>query len=271
MRTPQGRALVDRHRTAQATLSKATIKQMLSLWPLLTTGGVTPESQRRWIQAALLVLAARRRESAGLALAFSRAYRVAEGVEDVFEPRAALTLPVEAVTTSLSVLGPVAYRREVGRQLGKDAREVTDLDLRNTRLPGGLEQKLNANAARAAQRHVQNGARETLDDVATRDRRVVGYMRVTDASPCWFCAMLASRGPVYQGDSFEESNARFNGPGDQKVHDSCGCMIIPMYSRMESPEELQSLTRYREYDRLWREHPSRLDFRRAFEGRSTSA
>jgi len=80
-----------------------------------------------------------------------------------------------------------------------------------------------AAAAASAYKQVQYGGRDTVDHVFRNDKSVEAWIRVTSDHPCGFCLMLASRGPVYVKDSFDESDARFNGPGNWKCHDNCGC------------------------------------------------
>jgi hypothetical protein len=262
--TPQGQALADHHRVAQGRLAALTASQMLRLFPLLVTGGTIDLNTARWLEVALAALTTHRAASAALAAQFATAFRMIEsGTLDGFSPAPAITLPIDAVTTSLMVLGPQAYRREVARQLGVEPRDLTERALADARLPRPVQDKLAANTARAAMRHVQNGARDTLDNAIREDKAVVGYVRTTSGTPCYFCAMLASRGPVYQDDSFADSDPRFHGPGDQKVHDGCGCMLLPMYRRAGK----QWPGRAKEFDALWRANPSITKFRQAYEGR----
>lgn len=268
MRTAQGRALAERHRVAQGRLAQASIAQMLALWPVLMAGGRVDANTPLWLRSVLAVIAARRAESAGLASSFATAYRVVEsGTLDGYTPAPVLTLNDEQFTTSLMVTGVRAYEKQVARQLGVETRELTPAMLRDNRVSPAVSQKMAVNSARAGMRHVLNGGRETLDAVMQQDQAVVGYMRFTDGDPCWFCAMLASRGPVYDDDSFEDSDPRFHGPGNQKVHDECGCMLVPMYRRKAAGDELHVIDSYRKYDALWRETGNARDFRKAFEAR----
>jgi len=86
-------------------------------------------------------------------------------------------------------------------------------------------------AGAAAARHAGDGSRDQIINAVQRDRRAIGWVRVTSGQPCFFCAALASRGPVYQDDSFDESDARFEGQGRHKVHDHCSCALRPVHSR----------------------------------------
>jgi hypothetical protein len=47
---------------------------------------------------------------------------------------------------------------------------------------------------------------------------------------------------VYKEDSFELSNAMFEGVGSQKVHDNCGCGLRPIYGDDPLPERTKELS-----------------------------
>ncbi|QSM01065.1 MuF-like minor capsid protein [Mycobacterium phage Nanosmite] len=120
----------------------------------------------------------------------------------------------------------------------------------------GLEDELMrsglSNSTGAAMRQAMNGGRNVTGKVVKFDRRVVGYARVTDGNPCWYCALLASRGAVFAKDSFNKGGRRrwdgvltksdkdFKPPKDgpelppgysnvAKVHDYCRCQLRPVY------------------------------------------
>ena len=124
--------------------------------------------------------------------------------------------------------------------------------------------------AGATIRHTGNAGRDKIRETAKADTRAVGWVRVTRSKPCYYCAMLASRGAVYKEDSFDRSDARFEGPGTAKVHDSCQCSMRPVYTRRhaEWPEFNQAM------HELW-ENGDRdygvdaiTAWRRLYEGRS---
>ena len=91
----------------------------------------------------------------------------------------------------------------------------------------------------AATRHVLTGGRQSLLTLLENDPQVQRWVRVTDGDPCAFCAMLASRGPVY----LSEDSAGF------RAHDHCACTAEPVYS-MDAPWP----GRAQEFHSLWREH-----------------
>lgn len=87
----------------------------------------------------------------------------------------------------------------------------------------------------ATVRQVTQATQQAIIDTSLADRRAnLAYMLITGPYPCWFCAMLASRGPVYAADSMDDSDPRFVGPGTAKVHDNCGCGLMVVRKRDEA-------------------------------------
>lgn len=138
---------------------------------------------------------------------------------------------VEQVERSLLVVGPESYSRQVtkikalpDKQFDKPTKGalIRELDKATEVKIGG-----------AVARHTQNGGRETLLEGTSKDKTALGWVRVTRDKPCYFCALLASRGLqkgyVFTESSFEDSDARFIGTGNAKVHDHCQCNIKPVY------------------------------------------
>lgn len=108
------------------------------------------------------------------------------------------------------------------------------------------------------------GGWDTIEESVRSDRRALGWQRVTSGDPCAFCAMVASRGPIYKEDTV-----------DFEAHDHCSCEPEPVYS--ESVFEDRSLwpeTSRRLRD-TWDEVASGAEdplnaFRRALEGREAA-
>lgn len=138
-----------------------------------------------------------------------------------------------AARVSLTVTGPVSQKSKAGR--GKPLQVARDESF--------------AEASGAATRHVLTGGRQSLLTLVEGDMRAIGWIRVTDGDPCFFCAMLASRGGVYKKDSFSQSDPRFTGPGEFKVHDSCACTMEVVYSRQAAWPG-----RGDEFYRMWRDN-----------------
>jgi len=58
------------------------------------------------------------------------------------------------------------------------------------------------------------------------DELATGWSRVTDNDPCAWCAMLASRGPVYKS----AQTAGDPRQGGNRYHDHCGCQAWPAFT-----------------------------------------
>ena len=100
---------------------------------------------------------------------------------------------------------------------------------------------------------MRGGGRNTITGSVNRGRRKGGWSRVTSGKPCAFCAMLASRGPIYS-----ERTVHF------RAHDGCSCSAMAVWNRDDGWTE-----QARTYQRLWKETAKGDDpvnaFRRAIE------
>lgn len=78
-----------------------------------------------------------------------------------------------------------------------------------------------------AVRIAQSGARSTILNAVKDDPKAIGWYRVTDGSPCPFCALLASRVAMKgRGSTYRtKESASF------KAHNDCGCTAAPLFSR----------------------------------------
>ncbi|MER7174206.1 hypothetical protein [Streptomyces mesophilus] len=152
-----------------------------------------------------------------------------------------------AARTSLVVTGPVHARQRLAQaerqtDTGRldDAGFLAELD--------ALMRDAGTTAAAAADREALRGGRDLLHRASAADPQTVGWARVTDADPCAWCAMLASRGAIYRsGDAAQlKGSAGPLAPVDaedlEKYHDMCHCQVIPIYSRTDwLPEQGRAL------------------------------
>lgn len=151
--------------------------------------------------------------------------------------------PVQALwstqraATSLRVSGPVEFKRHIGG--GGDT--------------AGAERAMATTLAGSAQRLALAGERDTVADTIASSDEIVGWRRVTDADPCAWCAMLASRGAVYRtagsaggvvGRGGGVRGARALG---QSFHDHDQCTVEPLYERESEPADVVEL------EELWRQ------------------
>lgn len=256
------RALTEAYRLEQ-TRRAAVIAALVALYYNRRVNVQDPSSVRRWLDLMIPKILAEHDYLALRAAEFGNALRILEiGSTSThkFEPTVGAVR--EQVERSLSFVGP-------GRHLNK-INEISELDLpKVSKL--ALIQDAREDATKAitgsVMRHAQNGGRQTLYDNILEDPVALGYIRVTRTNPCYFCAMLASRGIVFGVDSFDESDPRFTGTGNAKVHDSCFCSLKPVYVT-DDP----LLVDVANFEALWLQSDgTALGFRQMYEGRLPDA
>lgn len=97
---------------------------------------------------------------------------------------------------------------------------------------------------RGLSRHAQEPARQLVKDTADDAAGHVGWARMlTGPTSCAFCAMLASRGPVY---SSSKSALQRGGSQVDAYHDGCDCIAVLVrdfdtWEGRESYEKLEDL------------------------------
>jgi hypothetical protein len=146
------------------------------------------------------------------------------------------------VEASLRVTGPHTIKHRIGQG------EPPERAARNAA----------THAGGAALRHVNDGGRDTALTVVQNDRAALGWIRLTAADPCSFCAMLASRGITwgrYTKESFAASDIKFagdpraDGATTAKVHDQCRCVVAPVWRR-DDPRLDQS----KQWRQMWNDN-----------------
>ena len=120
-------------------------------------------------------------------------------------------------------------------------------------VPPGLAES----AVRVGERHARDAGREAVVDAARHDPAALGYARrALSQSPCAFCLMLASRGPVYQ----DASTALLRDGQAEPYHDNCACVAVPVFHRQRWPGRDEAERLEREWRRAggtladWRRH-----------------
>ncbi len=206
-RTEQGATLTEQHRRAQLQVRAQALRDFTRLWPIwkpdeASTFGLL-------VTATVPLVRAYHRISASVAASYYGEFRAEENPAGAATPRLAGYVPQAQVAASLYATGQVMTRKALlGGQPVEQARETALV-----RTSG------------AVTRLVLAGGRNTLLRSVAADPTALGWARVTDSNPCAFCAMLASRGPVYK----TEQSASF------RAHDHCSCTVEPFYRGSDWP------------------------------------
>lgn len=224
----QSLALTEAFKTGQ-TREAAKVAALVALYYRQRVQVEDPQSVKRWLDLVIPRIIRTSDSGARMAAEFYAAVRRIEAPTAArFTPAAATGMIDAGVSKSLMAVGPGDYMNK--------ARLFDQLDLSPTAKRAALieaKQVTSLKLAQAVVRHAQAGGRQTIYAATEDDRTALGWVRVTRSDPCFFCAMLASRGIHYRAygeGAFDLSNARFDGDGDAKVHDKCGCSLKPVYA-----------------------------------------
>jgi hypothetical protein len=220
--------LGDAYRVAQAQAATVAAAQTLLAFRHLLDPLRLDKTFPVYAGVAGRILNQSRQVTSALGRAFYIAHRRASGVlGDAPEIARAGALAPAQVTTSLLFTGPITIREALGR--GATLPEAVAAAQKRT--------------SGAAYRHAADGGRQTIVAAAASDPEALGWARVTDGDPCFFCAMLSSRGPVYlsqESATLAQDSTRY--------HDHCGCYAAPVYTH-DAPWPGNG----REYQKLWAE------------------
>jgi hypothetical protein len=225
--TIQGAALTEAHRAEQAARAAFVAAASIRLW----NRTIKPEQLERtvavWMQVMLALIKREHETSYKLTKAYYPEFRRVELPSGpAYKLPAQMKVNPNQVFTSLRVTGPIALQKK----LTEVKRLEMSPELEKAFLDDAMDSAAKTTAA-AAVRQSLAGGRDLMRDVAGSDKAALGWARVTQDNPCYFCAMLASRGFVYGHDAFEDSDALFTGGGRAKVHDGCQCTMEPTFKR----------------------------------------
>jgi hypothetical protein len=265
LQAAQAAALTQAYKN-QANRDAARMAALISLYYQTRVDPTNPQAVEDWINLMVPRLIRTSDDGAKRASAFFASLRRLElGVNaPKFSPEASLGVIDEGVRKSLLTVGPYDFMNKMT--------EIRRLDISPQQEQALILEAKQVTAKKVAAsvvRHAQAGGRQTVFDNSERDEAALGWVRVTRAKPCYFCAMLASRGIHYRAfkeGSFDLSDARFTGSGDAKVHDQCGCSLKPVYSTND-----KLVDKTKEFNDLWSRwgagggSDAALRFRRGYE------
>lgn len=235
--------VAERYRTAQAATAARTALGVSRFWKGVEVGN--EESERNFVALATPLVMSGWTE---------QVERAAKFIEERTGELAERIPPNEQqIRASMGYVGPIQARRAMRAGtwfeegfIIDDPAQMREMYEAQMRAPREAREHVAKQVRGAAVRLSSVGAREMSHSIVRNSGTKIGYARVTGPDPCAFCVMLASRGPDFGEDSFEWSNARFEGPGNAKVHDSCKCSLIVL-----TTADLEQLTQWRAHEKLW--------------------
>lgn len=231
------------YRAALARTSKDVLRVLSVWWTSLDPQDLSGTAQP-WLTRSTAAILVGQNRSIELTDAYAQQVRrLSIPGATPFTPPAPRPLSAERIRTSLIYTGISETARDLSA-LQKSVEQDEDRDSAQRTVEGGQKRVMLDGLARAsgsAIRYVTTAGRDQMEDIVRADKVALGWARNTKPGCCYFCAMLASRGPVYKEDSFELSNEMFEGIGNQKVHDNCGCGLRPLYGDDPLPDRVEAL------------------------------
>lgn len=222
------KTLADAYRRDQQTLNQGLLADLLRLLRALFS---TDDAEQSWAAlrpAIRALVATQSQRSADLAATYYLRTRQAAGVTTPFRPIVQGPPADELIDATIDSTGLGSYLHD--RKMGRTAAQA--------------QRRAEVNLAGAVSRLTQQAGRETVQASSRDDRAAIGWMRVTDADPCYWCAMLASRGVVYKSRATAGAKyaGRFDGVNPYAFHNHCECSAVPVMSdqdpRIDAADEL---------------------------------
>jgi hypothetical protein len=236
-RTPEGKLLTELHRKQQLALRARVVRDVMRIFPAWRPSD--PKSYEAFAEAMVLMVKSRSTESAALAARYFELFRAVETGTGISKAVALAPQPAaEHILASLSATSRGAvYKALAAGQPYEQA------------MANGLVQ-----VSGSMSRLVSNTGRDTILAAVKHDGKAQGWARATGGNPCAFCAMLASRGPVYKEETV-----------DFQAHDHCTCHAEPVYPGSEWPGDARA------YRDLWDQSGSLKTFRSNLAAQRTAA
>jgi hypothetical protein len=190
--------LTQRHRAQQLLLRRATVAQLARLWPALDWARLDATYPAFAVQVAGMVQR-NRQTSAGLAAAYLRAFRRAQGVPGEVRPVFADPFNAEQFSVTLHSTTVAPAKAAAGR--GDDP---------NTAMASALTL-----ATGAMVRLVLDAGRQAVMATTAADPAASGWRRVLGGGGCDFCR--------------ERAGVRMTSAEVFEPHGHCGCTAEPTY------------------------------------------
>lgn len=209
------RPSIDTYRLYQVQLSATLTRDLVHLLRALFQPSAPGPSWQAVRTAVAALIVSRRQQSIDMARSFYRNERLAAGIRTPFTPALPDPLPADQILKTVDATGIATYQRSL--RAGATPQQAVD--------------RAAVTLSGASSRLALDGGRAVVDQSVQDDDEALGWVRVTDADPCPWCLMMASRGAVYHSaeTAGRERNSHFIGDGDFKWHDHCGCIATPVW------------------------------------------
>lgn len=251
--------LAQRHAQDQEQIAGDLALALFPLWSLVQFNDLS-KSMPAWLAASLPRIQTAYKQSQRLSAVFTQNARFASlptvdplpiSVPDVERPYGLSTGAFDMPDLGTAALHSVSDAFDSDRVATS---LMIQADYKTKQQMPGPEDELMDNAlvrsSGTAVREAINGSRNVVQNVQKlKNSRVIGYARVTDSNPCYFCALLASRGAVYTKQSFLDVDQKYTAnphgakglPEDfldvAKVHNNCKCTLRPVYSKSQAMDD----------------------------------
>ncbi|MET9262403.1 hypothetical protein [Amycolatopsis sp. NPDC004079] len=234
--TIAGQRLTRRYRRDQLALRAQFLQELHRIWPLLDPLRLDATA-RAWLDLMTDLVLAYRAKSVTLSLTYYDKFRDAETDHGIFHAaflRDVVIPNLEQIRASLIATGPAKIKHDT-MTTGHDIDAIASAAM--------------AEVSGAGTRLVVGGGRDAIDEAVHADKQAVGYARVLGPKPCYWCAMLASRGPVYRSAevAYRTTARSKRGPG-KEYHDYCMCQVEPLFRHLPKDEWPQPM---RDLNQLW--------------------
>lgn len=178
--------------------------------------------------------------------------------QDFFATREGAGLTSPRPAWQAQQLSPAALRRSLYATVGQTLQGIE----RHQVAAGAAMKRARIEAQGVVIRQTMNVARNSTIATAKIDPDAIGALYVTkdDDKVCSWCLMLASRGPVFGDDSYEDADRLFTGTGTAKSHDACRCVLKAVYAGgsplLDRAHELEAAWRDVNWAPGWRANPT---------------
>lgn len=236
--TSEGKRLTQLHRRRQLALRAKVVREVMHLWPAWQPKD--PSSFKAFEDAMVLLVQSRSQQSAAIAADYLQRFRRVELT--AVESKSV----ADAVERTFAALAEARSAGQIRTVVGASARGQV---YRALQAGQSFEQAMANGVVRVSgdvSRLVLLGGSDTITNEARRSK--LRFARVTSGNPCSFCAMLASRGPVY----WSEETASF------EPHGNCSC-----FPEVEYGDGYEWPGHAREFQDLWKQTGDLKSFRSA--------